>query len=67
MAISTEEREKNFDRVLRKRICTIVDQLQNLTNLRNAQYYKYSDEEMEKAFAMIRVTVDNVEHIVRGY
>ena len=67
MAISNEERERNFDRVLRKRVCTIVDSLQNLTNLRNVQYYKYSDEEMEKAFAMIRTTTDNVEHIVRGY
>lgn len=46
--MTKEEKRKNFERLVNKRVATITHQLHLLTNLTNRSFYEYDEKDLHK-------------------
>lgn len=59
-----EEKRKNFERLVNKRVATITHQLRLLTNLTNKSFYDYTDEDMKKIVNYIDSEWQDVKNVL---
>lgn len=55
-----DQKKENFKRIAENRTNKILDMINLLENLSNQSYYEYTDEQINKIFDSIQVTLDNV-------
>ena len=49
-----ELKKQNFKRIAEKRAEKIIELISKLSNLTNAQYYEYTDEQIDNMFNLIQ-------------
>lgn len=64
--MTKQQKKKNFERVVIKRVNEILDKLISLENLTNTSFYTYSSKDIEKIYTEISKQLENTMLILRG-